>query len=69
MSFYDFLISNYSNAETPTGDLARDIENDPHFPRKADNWRDVKTYLDCIPIDKPTLHLAVGAFKEYAQLH
>ena len=46
MTFYTFMMRNYFTSDSPAGDLARDMKEDPEkFPRnrpcKFDAWRGI----------------------------
>ncbi len=43
-SFKTWLVENHSKADTPVGDLARDVRLDPGFPHQGER-RDLRNYL------------------------
>jgi uncharacterized protein YozE (UPF0346 family) len=45
MTFWSFL-KIHLKAETPIGDLARDVQADAHFPRKATTFEEIAGYLE-----------------------
>ena len=44
MSFYEFMIENYINNETPLGDFARDMRDDKKIPHN--NNEEILRYLN-----------------------
>lgn len=46
MGFYDFMIENYINDETPLGDLARDMQRDEQMPEDKNTDVKIKKYLN-----------------------
>lgn len=44
-SFSSFMLRNYVEEDSYLGDLARDIRDDPKFPRRARNYATILKYL------------------------
>lgn len=63
MNFYEFMIKNYIDNETPLGDLARDMRDDKEIP-KNDDVETVR-YLD----NKITDYVVEETFKEALHLY
>ena len=45
MTFYNWICE-LKNLNTPFGDLAKEISNDPDFPKKAKNKQIIYNYLE-----------------------
>ena len=43
--FYGWCVQRYRRKDTPLGDLARDMEMDPQFPKNATNKEEILDYL------------------------
>lgn len=44
-SFSSFMLRNYVEEDSYLGDLARDIRDDPGFPRRASSYATILKYL------------------------
>lgn len=65
MSFYEFMIENYINDETPLGDLARDMRDDKEMPENKNNDERIFQYLDFKIRDTIVEEIFEEAKKEY----
>lgn len=66
MSFREWIISKHINSDSPIGDLARDINEDPEFPNNI-NKNINKSYLDRKRACKGCLETFEKAWKEYKE--
>ncbi len=65
MSFYDFVVKNFSGEDTPLGDFAEDIQRDRDFPKDATTKEAILNYLSgCFA----ACYEAKQAFKELCEL-
>lgn len=65
MSFYKWIIKNYSGMRCPAGDLADDAKSDENFPRKAKSYRTILDYLESNGACDACLDIFEKAFKLY----
>ncbi len=63
-SFYTWLLQFKSDA-TPVGDLARDAEQDEHFPHRSKSYKYLRKYLESKDILERALKTFDDAFFHY----
>lgn len=61
MSFYNWVKS-LEIINTPEGNLVRDIQDDPQFPKDLDSWEKLSNYL---PYDEKIQETAKNLFQSY----
>jgi uncharacterized protein YozE (UPF0346 family) len=68
MTFYKFVISKYLKSNSPEGDLARDMEADKDFPRKATTKRTILNYLESCHACDDAITVFLDLWKEYTDV-
>lgn len=64
MKYYDWLLK-FINVDLPIGDLAKDIRDDPTFPKKISSLHDLTEYLNKRHASNAAIEVAINSYKAY----
>ena len=63
--FFRFMVETHLEDDSPAGDLARDMNRDPYFPRKAFRYDTIENYLFALQPSQDAIITFKECYDEY----